>query len=245
MLSKLKRVLCSHYFWIAIYTVAIFSLLMMRYVFYYINFAPGRMISSICLIGLILFVINRDESPEFKMLWLVIMLVLRLPAVIIFLFFTGVRQTQKSINAYEQAKKEIAEFVKKQDKTSYSPSDPAAELQLHYLEKATVTAYASCDNVVYYPLGEKFLAAFLDSLSQAEHFIFIEYFIVGEGVMWDAIHALLRQKAEEGVEVCFMYDDLGCMTTLPGISCIRAALPFLMAPDLSLCIRNTLEKMYI
>lgn len=217
MLSRIRKILCSRYFWMGIYCVAIFSLLMTRYVYYYTNFVPGRYISDLCLIGLVLFVINRDESPEFKMLWLVILLALRLPAVIIFLFFTSVRQTRNSIRRYEQASVEINEYISKQEvKTAPVPNNAAACLQLHYLTDASAIPFAQCGGVVYYPLGEAFLAALLNSLTQAEHFIFIEYFIIQEGTMWNAIHEILLQKATEGIMVCLMYDDFGCMTTLPG-----------------------------
>lgn len=82
----------------------------------------------------------------------------------------------------------------------------------------------------YYPLGEDFLSALLRDLEKAEHFIMMEYFIVQEGKMWDSIHAVLKEKAAQGISVFFMYDDFGCMTTLPehyykqlceeGIQCI-------------------------
>lgn len=55
----------------------------------------------------------------------------------------------------------------------------------------------------------------LEELKKAEHFIFMEYFIVQEGVMWDPIHEILKEKAAQGVEVYFMYDDFGCISTLP------------------------------
>jgi cardiolipin synthase len=67
----------------------------------------------------------------------------------------------------------------------------------------------------YYPLGENFHRALLEDLSRAERFILMEYFIVQEGKMWDPILAILREKAAKGVKVYFMYDDFGCMATLP------------------------------
>ena len=54
-----------------------------------------------------------------------------------------------------------------------------------------------CGNTgtTYYPLGEDFHAALIDELKKAEHFIFMEYFIVQEGVMWNPIHEILKEKA--------------------------------------------------
>ncbi len=60
----------------------------------------------------------------------------------------------------------------------------------------------------------------------------MEYFIVQEGQMWNPIHDILKEKAAQGVSVYFMYDDFGCISTLPwhyhkvlcneGIHCVIA-----------------------
>ena len=56
----------------------------------------------------------------------------------------------------------------------------------------------------------------LEDLKRAEKFIFLEYYIVDEGLMWDSILEVLEEKAAQGVEVKMLYDDIGCMVTLPG-----------------------------
>ena len=55
----------------------------------------------------------------------------------------------------------------------------------------------------------------LEELEKAEHYIFLEYFILEEGTMWDPILAILRRKAAEGVDVRVIYDDLGSIFKLP------------------------------
>ena len=55
----------------------------------------------------------------------------------------------------------------------------------------------------------------LMDLKKAKRFIFIEFFIIERGTMWDSILEVLRQKAAEGVEIRLMYDDVGCISTLP------------------------------
>ena len=56
----------------------------------------------------------------------------------------------------------------------------------------------------------------LEDLQKAEHFIFMEYFIIEEGKFWDSILEILKAKAAAGVDVRVLYDDIGCMMTLPG-----------------------------
>lgn len=65
-------------------------------------------------------------------------------------------------------------------------------------------------------MGEDKFASMLSEIAAAKHFIFLEYFIVQKGRMWDTILDLLIQKVKEGVEVRMLYDDLGCLFTLPG-----------------------------
>ena len=55
----------------------------------------------------------------------------------------------------------------------------------------------------------------LEELEKAKRFIFLEYFIIDEGVMWDSILDILVRKAAEGVDVRVVYDDVGCLLTLP------------------------------
>lgn len=56
----------------------------------------------------------------------------------------------------------------------------------------------------------------LSDLASAENFIFMEYFIIEEGAFWNSILEILKAKAAAGVMVRVLYDDIGCMTTLPG-----------------------------
>ena len=59
----------------------------------------------------------------------------------------------------------------------------------------------------------------LEDLRTAEKFIYMEYFIIEEGKFWNSILDILKQKAAEGVEIKVLYDDIGCMMTLPGNYC--------------------------
>ena len=57
-------------------------------------------------------------------------------------------------------------------------------------------------------MGEDKFASMIKELEKAEKFIFMEYFIVEEGIMWDTILEILKRKVNEGVEVRFMYDGM-------------------------------------
>ncbi len=67
----------------------------------------------------------------------------------------------------------------------------------------------------YFPSGEDFFLSFIEELKKAQHFIFIESFIIQNGLMWGTILKILEEKAKEGLDIRVMYDDAGCLTTLP------------------------------
>ncbi|MBR7182077.1 MAG: cardiolipin synthase, partial [Clostridia bacterium] len=68
----------------------------------------------------------------------------------------------------------------------------------------------------YYPLGEELMPDLLADLASAEKFIYLEFFIIEEGLFWNSILDILKEKAAAGVEVKVVFDDIGCMQTLPG-----------------------------
>ena len=69
--------------------------------------------------------------------------------------------------------------------------------------------------VTYFPLGEDKFEEMLRQLEGAGHFIFMEYFIVDEGVMWGRILEILARKAAAGVDVRVMYDGACEFALLP------------------------------
>lgn len=95
------------------------------------------------------------------------------------------------------------------------PQSEAAANQSIYIYNSSY--YPLYHNMVseYLPSGEIKFKRMVDELKKAEHFIFLEYFIIEEGEMWNTILAILKEKAKQGIDVRIIYDDAGCMKTLP------------------------------
>ena len=68
----------------------------------------------------------------------------------------------------------------------------------------------------YYSSGEEYFINILNDLKSARKFIFMEYFIIEEGLFWNSILEVLKEKAKDGIIIKLVYDDIGCMATLPG-----------------------------
>lgn len=93
--------------------------------------------------------------------------------------------------------------------------DPSLGVQAASLWRVSGFGPMDATGVEYCPLGEDQFRVMLRELPRARRFILLEYFILAPGRMWDSILLILRQKVREGVEVRVIWDDLGCIRTLP------------------------------
>ena len=84
-----------------------------------------------------------------------------------------------------------------------------------YLRNTTNLTTTGGNHLTYYRNGETFFPALLESLKNAKEFIFMEFFIIGEGIWWNQIEEVLIEKAKEGVEVRLIYDDMGSFGVIP------------------------------
>lgn len=112
---------------------------------------------------------------------------------------------------------------------------PESAKLIRYLDTIPQFPVYDRTNTEFYGDGKAFQSALLEELKKAERYIFLEFFIIGEGIFWDSVLEVLRERVQDGVDVRVIYDDLGCFATLPhkyrkklasyGISC-RVFNPF-------------------
>ncbi len=161
------------------------------------------------------FIINRAGNPQIKMAWIVPILVFPLFGGIIFLLSGGKRPKKKLRAALERSAELVAPYMK-----SNISDDPATGLplcreidrpvaeQCHYLHEQGFTAYRDTA-ADYYADCRAGWTRMLEDLERAERFIFLEYFIINPGQMWDPVLEILTRKAAAGVDVRLLYDDVG------------------------------------
>jgi len=153
----------------------------------------------------------RDVNPAQQILWITVILMLPILGSALYLMIGDSKWTKG-------AKRRLEAIFSKQvtvvNATAELPEKYAG--QINYLKtKARTNAYRGCATR-YFPTGEKYYEALLEDLKSAEKFIFMEFFIIERGKMWNSILEVLEQKVAEGVEVRVMYDDIGSVTKLPG-----------------------------
>ena len=161
-------------------------------------------------------IVGSRMEPGYKIAWLLLVLPFPVFGGIFFLLVGGgtvPRRTQKRMQGLlEKSAQALSEDFKADD---LLPLGGDAAGQASYLERrAACPAYTNTETE-YFPLGDLAFPRMLEELKKAERYIFLEYFIIEPGVFWDSILAVLEEKAAQGVEVRVMYDDMGCMFTLP------------------------------
>ena len=189
----------------------------------------------IFVVALIIFfkIVNKPEDPEFKIPWIVGMLLLPLFTSFVFIIFGnhGLRKRDRrivdgTVKAYNEYFK-----VSKHLKHIYEEELDRAAGTFKYIHNVTKLGVHTNNRVTYYKCGEEFFPAFKEGLRNAKKFIFIEFFIIADGKEWTEVLEILKEKAKEGVDIRIIYDDMGCGGTISsftprrlkklGISCFK------------------------
>lgn len=215
-MDKITKQFRSRYFLAALAILLEFAQLLAVFIFLYEYFLPITIMGWIFHIGVLLYLLNRDEIPEFKLPWLIILFLLPVIGAFVFMLLSSNETSKKQFLRYEKAALELKPYQRQTEQIHLlREQDAEAYVQANYLYQAAAMPCQGAASVCYYSLGEDFWRSLLEDLRKAKRFILMEYFIVQEGRMWNAIHEILREKASQDVAVYFMYDDFGCMTTLP------------------------------
>ena len=167
--------------------------------------------------AVVIYIISCGVNPSYKIAWIVLILAFPVAGLTIYLLFGG-----NKISSYEHRKMQSIEAVTmqqlRQDEAPLwelaAAETPAFNHARYLLSASGYPIYDDAD-AEYFPSGESCYAAMLEEIKKAERYIFIEFFIIATGKMWDPMLELLRQKAAAGVDVRVVYDDFGCITRLP------------------------------
>lgn len=163
----------------------------------------------------VLFLISKRDEGAYKMLWLLVMFVAPLPGAFMYLLY-GNKRTGKAL---EQRLKAVGSSV---PVTLNDDAEIHRQLECEnrrvaqtfaYVKKITGFPVLRNDTAQYYPVGELLFEEMLSALREAKRYVFIEYFIVQEGVLWQTMVDIMEQKVQEGVDIRVLYDDIGSIGT--------------------------------
>lgn len=161
-------------------------------------------------------IINKYEDPEFKIPWLVFLFVFPFATVTFFLVFKNHGLPRKETRFIKGSIQQLEPYYEtnRLDFSKLEDELGRARGAFSYLLNTSKVGAFKNNRVTYYPSGEKFFPDLIEGLKKAKKFIFIEFFIITDGKLWDEVKDILIQKAKEGVEVKIVYDDLGCNGTI-------------------------------
>jgi len=168
-------------------------------------------------------IIASDDNPDYKVPWLLFVLILPIAGFMLYFLFYSRKLQKKFIRRLDELKKYRYESDREAILDELKRENTHAAAQAKMLCAISEASVFRNTKQTYYPLGEDMWVAMLSDLEKAERFIFMEYFIIEEGKFWNSILEILRRKAAAGITVRVLYDDIGCMSTLPGDYCKQLA----------------------
>lgn len=185
-------------------------------VFLDIRFSLFRALVLVTQMVCVLRIVASDDNPDYKVPWLLVVLTVPIAGFMVYFMFYSRKLKRK----YLKRRKELLQYgYRYNDGEAFEAlrrRDEAAFAQAKMLTEIAGTHLFTDTRQQYFALGEHMYARLLQDLQGAERFIYLEFFIIEAGEFWDSVLAILRQKVQQGVQVKVLYDDIGCMTTLPG-----------------------------
>ncbi len=215
-MKRLKKILLSRRIMVILLLIVQF---MMMTALLFSGDVVSEVISAIISAAsafVIVYVVNRRDKPAYKITWIILMLAIPVFGTLFYLVLTMqarsgnsrkyvdyyVALTSKNLTVNRDVNEELASL------------HPQHISQVNYLSNYAKFPLYNNTDAEYFSPGEKFFPRFKQELEKAERFIFLEFFIIERGRMWNETLEILKRKAAQGVEVRLMYDDIGCLTLL-------------------------------
>ena len=133
----------------------------------------------------VIYIVSRYDNPSFKLAWVITVLLFPVFGGLFYLLFGGnkMRKSLKNIigKSFEETKeylkqdKKVLKDIEKTNKSVYFMAKYIKDFSSYPIHKNTLSKYFSP--------GEKFYDELIKKLKSAKKFIFMEYFIVHEGIM--------------------------------------------------------------
>ncbi len=214
-----KLYLYNRFFLFLILVLAqLIGYVLLLYLFAYNSKAGFAVQISVGVIALVcvLYLIGKNDRPSSKLNWILLMLITPIVGVPMYLLYGEGRPTRRMHKKIVRAKKENEEEIKALlGERAPLALDGRSDAICKYIALHAGYPLYSEGEAEYYKSGEEVYPVLLEELEKAKKFILLDYFIIAHGKMWNSILQILIKKAMQGVQVRILYDDFGCMMTLP------------------------------
>ena len=213
----LLSLIFSRFMIIAVLLVLEVALIVSIYFFLYEHVKIIRASLTIFMLVMEIYLFNCDIDASGKLTWMLLLSIIPIPGAIMFFYTQSNSGHRKIMEREAELIKETRVYLDHSEEVMDALEKDGGDTDdlVKYLNHSGCFPVFDQTKVKYFPLGEDKFEAMLEELEKAEHFIFMEYFIIEEGYMWGKILEILLRKAGEGVDVRVMYDGMCEMSTLP------------------------------
>ncbi len=214
---KIKKALLSRTALTALTVIIelIFLLALLHWLSPYLGWI--EIVLRILSIFVVLSIVSFSRHLSSDMMWIVLIMLVPIGGTVVFIFLEVLEHFDSKTHRGLVEEAEISKkyFTQDEQVLLAAKQNEALAGQYEYLRNAAGYTVYENNGFDYYPLGEIGFEVMKEELQKAKDFIFLEYFIIEPGEMWDSLLAIMAEKAKEGVEVRILYDDMGSIGTLP------------------------------
>ncbi len=176
-----------------------------------------EVIGVIFSLAMVLYLIMKDLNPAYRQSWIILIMIFPLFGGVLYYLIGNkrpIKHMRENLEEQEQLHSHEVDLVPDINYLLEEKNEGLAGISKYLRDYANAPLYMD-DPVRYYPSGESMMDDLVNDLKKAKKTIFVEFFIVEYGVMFDQIFDVLIEKANEGVDVRFIYDGFGTLTRLP------------------------------
>lgn len=211
------QIIFSRTMFIMVLIVVQFAYIIAR-MYTFVEHIPIILGGELAIVAIMLAIIlNSNDNPTIKLSWCFLIGLFPLLGCIVYFvvkYDLGYRVTQKRIlitesisKKYVPKQKELLHELKQEDEQTYHIAE--------YLGKYSGSSVSKNNQVKYFKIGEEMFEEMLKQLETATEYIYLEYFMISHGKMWDSILEILKKKAKEGIDVRILYDGSCSVYLLP------------------------------
>lgn len=187
--------------------------------FYWLSSYMVYIYGSFTLLGaaVVIYIMNKPGNPSYKLVWMIPILLIPVFGTLFYLYMELQPSTILIRKRIQSVNERTSAYLKQDEKTVQmlcQSNGREASLTKYMYERGHFPVYDKT-RAWYFSSGEEKFAELKNQLEQAKRFIFLEYFIIERGLMWNSILDILERKVKEGVEVRVLYDGMCSLVLLP------------------------------
>ena len=165
---------------------------------------------------IVIWLVRKYDNPMYKITWMLVIVLLPLFGGLFYLFWGNTPLNRaRTQHQYEPKPPDFTDYMRTPATKELIEQHPRHAARARYIETLDGMPVWTNTETKYFRIGEEMFDSMCKELRRAQKFIFLEYFIIEEGHMFHQIEDILEKKVKEGVEVRLIYDDVGCIGTLP------------------------------